>query len=360
MDTAKLEELRRRYTDAKGGALYDPEFKRVSLTQFQGDRRKWPFMDPATFLSAPYRPNAAAESFSDLDVALVGVPMDLGVTNRAGARLGPRAVRGVERIGPYEHVLKCVPLSEARVADVGDVPMHSRFSLEQCHADIEAYFGAIRAAGVRTLAVGGDHSISLPVLKALGSERPLGMIHIDAHCDTSGEYEGAKFHHGGPFRQAVLEGVLDPERTVQIGIRGAAEYLWEFSYDSGMTVIHAEEIEHLGIPAVIERARKIAGEGPAYLSFDVDSLDPAFAPGTGTPEIGGLTTREALELLRGLSGLDIVSGDVVEVAPQYDATTNTAHAAAQMLFTILCLMVRAPSFSSPRVRGEADSPKAGG
>jgi guanidinopropionase len=347
MDEAKLEELRRRYAEAKGGAMYDLEFKRVSQTQFQGDRRKWPFMDPATFLSAPYRPHAAAENFSDLDIALVGVPMDLGVTNRAGSRLGPRAVRGVERIGPYEHVLKCVPLSEARVGDIGDVPMHSRFSLESCHADIERYFGEIRAAAVRTLAVGGDHSISLPILKVLGKGRPLGMIHIDAHCDTSGEYEGAKFHHGGPFRQAVLEGVLDPERTIQIGIRGAAEYLWEFSYDSGMTVIHAEEIEHLGIPAVIERARQVAGDGPTYLTFDIDSLDPAFAPGTGTPEIGGLTTREALELLRGLAGLDIVAGDVVEVAPQYDATANTAHAAAQVMFTILCLMVRARSRSAP-------------
>jgi guanidinopropionase len=357
MDKAKLEELRRRYADAKGGALYDPEFKRVSQTQFQGERRRWPFAEPPTFLSAPHRPNAAAEAFADLDVALVGVPMDLGVTNRAGSRLGPRAVRNVERIGPYEHVLRCVPMSEARVADIGDVPMHSRFSLEQCHADIESHFAAMRAAGVRTLAVGGDHSISLAILKALGRDRPLGMIHVDAHCDTSGEFEGAKFHHGGPFRQAVLEGVLDPERTIQIGIRGAAEYLWEFSYESGMTVIHAEEIEGLGIAAVIERARRIAGDGPTYLSFDVDSLDPAFAPGTGTPEVGGLTTREALELLRGLAGLDIVSGDVVEVAPQYDATTNTAQAAAQVLFTILCLMVRAPSFASGSARSEATSQK---
>ncbi len=142
--------------------------------------------------------------------------------------------------------------------------------------------------------------------------------------------------------------MLDPERTIQIGIRGAAEYLWEFSYESGMTVIHAEEIDALGIPAVIERARAVVGDGPTYLSFDVDSLDPAFAPGTGTPEIGGLTTREVLEILRGLDGLDIVGGDVVEVAPQYDATTNTAHAGAQVLFEILCLMVRAPSFERRR------------
>jgi guanidinopropionase len=168
-------------------------------------------------------------------------------------------------------------------------------------------------------------------------------VHIDAHCDTSGPYEGTKFHHGGPFRQAVLDGVLDPARTIQIGMRGSAEYLWEFSYDSGMTVIHAEEIERLGIEAIVETARKVVGDGPTYLTFDIDSLDPAFAPGTGTPEIGGLTTREALAILRGLKGINLVGGDVVEVAPQYDATTNTAHAGAQMLFEIASLMVYSPS-----------------
>ena len=167
------------------------------------------------------------------------------------------------------------------------------------------------------------------------------MVHIDAHCDTGGVYEGSKFHHGGPFRQAVLDGVLDPERTIQIGIRGGAEFLWEFSYVSGMTVIHAEEVPAMGMAAVIEKARAVVGGGPVYVSFDVDSLDPGFAPGTGTPEVGGLTPREVLQLLRGLAGLDVVGGDVVEVAPQYDATSNTAQAGAQMLFELLCLAVRA-------------------
>lgn len=165
------------------------------------------------------------------------------------------------------------------------------------------------------------------------------MIHIDAHCDTAGPYEGAKFQHGGPFRLAVLDGVLDPERTIQIGIRGGAEYLWEFSYESGMTVIHAEEVPGIGMQALIEKARSVVGDGPTYLSFDIDSIDPGFAPGTGTPEVGGLMPREVLELLRGLKGINFVGGDVVEVAPQYDATTNTAHVAAQVLFTMLCLMV---------------------
>ena len=176
----------------------------------------------------------------------------------------------------------------------------------------------------------------------MGAKRPVGLVHIDAHCDTGGPFEGSKFHHGGPFRQAVLAGVLDPERTIQIGIRGGAEYLWEFSYESGMTVIHAEEFAaSWASPQTIETIREVVGDGPTYVSFDVDSLDPAFAPGTGTPEVGGLSTREAMELVRGCAGLDIVGGDVVEVAPQYDATTNTAQAGAQMLFEILALVALA-------------------
>ncbi len=348
MDKAKLDALRARYREAKGGDIHDPAFAEVARQIFTGsDRRKWPFVDPATLLGAPFRPDAAAQSFADLDVALVGVPMDLGVTNRTGARLGPRAVRSVERIGPYEHALRIAPMGRLRVADVGDVPMASRFSLEQCHADIEAHYRSIAAAGVVPLSVGGDHSITLPILKALGAKRPVGMVHIDAHCDTSGEYEGAKFHHGGPFRLAVLDGLLDPERTIQIGIRGGAEYLWEFSYESGMTVIHAEEIDTLGLPAVIAQARALIGDGPAYVSFDIDSIDPGFAPGTGTPEVGGLTPREALAILRGLKGIDIVGGDVVEVAPQYDANTATAQIAGQMLFEQLCLVAMNPK----RARG---------
>src|SRR5690606_24391070 len=178
-----------------------------------------------------------------LDIALVGVPMDLGVTNRPGARLGPRALRMVERIGPYNHALRMAPAAEAAIADIGDVPFRSRYGLQSCIEDIERFHAIINAAGVRPLSVGGDHSITYPILRAMGRERPLGLVHIDAHCDTGGPFDGTKFHHGGPFRQAVLDGVLDPERCIQIGIRGSAEFLWEFSYDAGMTVVHAEEID---------------------------------------------------------------------------------------------------------------------
>jgi agmatinase len=342
MDRDKLEALRARYLGATGGDIDDPDFRKAASLQFsESDRRKWPFADPATFLDAPFRPDVVdLPDFGNLDVALIGVPMDLGVTNRAGARLGPRAVRAIERVGPYEHVLRMTPMADAKVADIGDVPFRSRFSLESCHADIEDFFTKVVGAGVLPLAVGGDHSITRAILAAVGKDRPVGMIHIDAHCDTGGVYEGSKFHHGGPFRQAVLEGTLDPERVIQIGIRGGAEYLWEFSYVSGMTVIHAEEVPRMGIAAIIEKARAVVGDGPTYVSFDIDSLDPGFAPGTGTPEVGGLQPREVLEILRGLVGIDIVGGDVVEVAPQYDATSNTAQAGAQVLFELLCLATR--------------------
>ena len=341
MDRAKLEALRAKYANAKGRDVYDPEFKKVVSVLFAEDgRRQAPFAGVSTFLDVPYRPDAPEQAdFGGLDVAFVGVPMDLGVTNRPGARFGPRAVRTIERVGPYHHVLKTVPRAECAAADVGDVPFRSRFNLTSSLDDIEQFYTRIKAAGVRPLSVGGDHSVTHPILKALGRERPVGLVHFDAHCDTSGEFDGNKFHHGGPFRHAVLDGALDPERTIQIGIRGSSEYNWEFSYDAGMTVIHIEDMPRLGIEGVVRKALDVVGDGPTYISFDVDGLDPAFAPGTGTPEIGGLTPREAQAILHGLKGIDVVGGDVVEVAPQYDTTTNTAHVGAQMLFEIFSLLV---------------------
>lgn len=338
--------LRKKYANAKGSDVFDPEFKKVVSLVFQNSgSRKLAYSGVSTFLGAPYRPEAAEQAdFGHLDVALIGIPMDLGVTNRSGARLGPRAVRGVERIGPYNHALKVVPLAECRAADIGDVPLRSRYSLESCIEDIAAFYKRVQAAGVRPLSVGGDHSVTYPVLRALGHERPVGLVHIDAHCDTGGEYDGSKFNHGGPFRLAVLDGVLDPRRTIQIGIRGPAEFLWEFSYESGMTVLHIEDVERLGTEGVIRKTLEVVGDGPTYVSFDVDGLDPAFAPGTGTPETGGLTPREAQQILHGLRGIDVIGGDVVEVAPQYDPTTNTAMAGAQMLFEIFSLIVTGKRF----------------
>ncbi|MEP3244258.1 MAG: agmatinase [Sneathiella sp.] len=343
-DQKKLEELREQFGEAHGGELHDPDFKKVADKIFsENGTRMAPYAGIPTFLDAPLRQvDPEAPEISDLDVALIGVPMDLGVTNRPGARFGPRALRAIERIGPYNHVTKCAPVQDLAVMDIGDIPFDSRYRLEKSLDNIETYMQKIVEAGVIPLSVGGDHSITHPILKAVGKDGPVGLIHIDAHCDTGGSFDETKFHHGGPFRNAVLDGVLDPTRTIQVGIRGSAEYLWEFSEKSGMTVIHAEDVPELGIPAVIEKAKEIIGDGPVYISFDIDGIDPSFAPGTGTPEVGGLTTREVLEFLRGLKGLNVCGGDVVEVAPQYDPTTNSAHVGAQILFEILSLMVFSP------------------
>jgi guanidinopropionase len=345
MDADKLETLRQKFGPGASNVFYDPKAQRVGALLFDASgRRAMPWSGVPTLLDAPYRPES--EALAELQVALLGVPMDIGVTNRSGTRFGPRAMRMVERVGPYNPVLDVLPLHEMRVADIGDVAFCGRYDLEQSHRDIEARVAEIVAAGALPLSVGGDHSITHPVLRAVGAGQPVGLIHIDAHCDTGGATDGTRFHHGGPMRNAVLDGVLDPERCIQIGIRGSSDYLWEFSAASGMTVIHGEEIPHLGIPEIIRRTREIVGNGPTYLSFDIDSVDPGFAPGTGTPEIGGLTPREVLELLRGLQGVNLVGGDVVEVAPQYDSTSNTAHIATQVLFEILCLMRFSPALKA--------------
>lgn len=338
MDQQKLDDLRRRFSDKSAFEIEDTHLRKVSggLLESSG-RRKAPFSGVATLLDAPQQ-----DSFSDLDVALIGVPMDLGVSNRAGARLGPRAIRDVERIGPYNHVSNLAPQTALKFADVGDCPIH-RYSLDESMHDIETYFRTVLDAGAKPLSAGGDHSITYPILKALGRSEPVGMVHIDAHCDTAGEYDDCKFHHGGPFRLAVLDGVLDPERSVQIGIRGSSEIIWEFSYASGMTVIHIEDVMRDGMDAVIAQTLRVLGDGPVYVTIDVDGFDPAYAPGTGTPEIGGLTPREGLKLLRGLGGINVIGGDLVEVAPQYDPSTVTAQLGAQMMFEILCLMAQAAS-----------------
>lgn len=343
MDSAqdKLNRLREKFAEADGGTIFTEKYQRVADKIFsEGGYRPAPYAGVPTLLDAP---QASAEELGKVQVGLFGVPMDLGVTNRNGSRFGPRALRSIERVGPYNDALEIAPIHEMSVFDLGDVPFRSRFDLALSHEDIEAFASQLVTANVLPMAVGGDHSITHPILRALGADEPVGMIHIDAHCDTGGSYEGEKFHHGGPFRNAVLDGVLDPERTIQIGIRGSAAYIWEFSTMSGMKVIEAKDITEERLPEIIALAREVAGDGRTYLSFDIDSLDPAFAPGTGTPEVGGLTTREALKLIRGLKGLNFVGGDVVEVAPAYDPTTNTAQNGAQMLFEILSLMKFSPS-----------------
>jgi guanidinopropionase len=292
-----------------------------------------------TFMRAPY-----AETLDGLDIAMIGVPYDGGVTNRPGSRHGPREVRNQSSLMRLTNqATGARPYQSCQVADVGDAFVEKPFHLENAHDEIQRAFEPLQAAGVIPLAVGGDHSISLPILRVLGKERPVGMVHIDAHCDTGDGHLGSRFHHGAPFSRAVEEGVLDPERTVQIGIRGSLNDpdQWSFSYDSGMRVIQMHEAHAMGIDAVLAEARRVVGEGPTYLSFDIDALDPAFAPGTGTPEIGGFTSLEGQLLVRGLSGLDLIGADVVEVAPPFDPSGLTAMAGATIMFEILCVLAEA-------------------
>jgi guanidinopropionase len=294
------------------------------------------FTEIATFMRAPL-----ASSLEAVDIGLIGVPTDLGVTNRPGARHGPREIRNSSSLmRAFNLGLGINPYELCRIADLGDVRMSNRFDLEKQNEDIEAFFQQIHAAGVLPISAGGDHSITYPIFKAIAADEPIGMVHIDAHCDTWGEFYGSKFTHGAPFRLAVEAGVLDPKRTVQIGIRGGQNFMdgIEFSRSHGMRVIFIEEFTALGVERVIEEARAVVGDGSTYISFDVDGLDPVYAPGTGTPEIGGITTLEAQRLLRGLRGLNLIGGDVVEVAPAYDQTGNTALVGATMMFEILCLI----------------------
>jgi guanidinopropionase len=322
---------------AVGGDAYDPMFEPR-------------YAEIATFMRAPL-----ANSLADVDVGLIGVPTDLGVTNRPGARHGPREIRNASSLMRAFHLaLGFSPYELCRVADLGDVRLSQRYDLERQNEEIEAFYAKVHAAGMRPVSAGGDHSVSYPILRALAAEGPVGLVHIDAHTDTWGEFFGSKFTHGAPFRLAVECGALDPRRTVQIGIRGGQNFMdgIEFSRNSGMRVMFIEEFTALGVAGAIREARRVVGDGPTYVSFDVDGLDPVYAPGTGTPEVGGLTTLEAQALLRGLRGLDLIGGDVVEVAPAYDQTGNTALVGATMMFEILCLVAdrvaaRRPVRSAP-------------
>ncbi|WP_158964960.1 agmatinase [Chachezhania sediminis] len=292
-----------------------------------------------TFMRAPYTEDPAG-----VEIALVGVPFDGGVTNRTGARHGPREVRNQSSIIRTHHpVLDVNPFKLCKVADVGDIWPEEPFELNHAHDEIRAGFARLHAAGAVPLSVGGDHSISLPILRALAADRPVGMIHIDAHADTGGDYMGSRFHHGSPFRNGVLEGLLDPKRVCQIGIRGSMgdPDLWKFSYDSGMRVIRMEEFTDMGWRAAIAEAKAVVGDGPVYVSFDVDALDPIYAPGTGTPEAGGITMIEAQRMIRELKGVDLIGADVVEVSPPFDNGTITSLNAANVMYEILCVLALA-------------------
>ncbi len=312
------------YKSPVTGEIYDPK---TSVR----------YSEIPTFMRAPL-----ASDLSEIDIALVGVPFDIGVTNRSGARHGPREIRNMSSLIRLFHpVTRINPFDLCRVADVGDVRVDNAFHIEAAIESIKSFFWKLHNAGVVPLTAGGDHSITYPILEAIATDKPIGLIHIDAHTDTSDTFLGSNVHHGAPFRRAVESGFIDPMRTIQIGIRGAQNTTegWEYSLDKGMRVIFMDEVDQLGIDGVIEEARRVVGDASAYLTFDVDGIDPAYTPGTGTPEIGGLTTREALALLRGLRGLNFVGADVVEVSPPFDNSGNTALVGATLMYEILCLLV---------------------
>ncbi len=294
-----------------------------------------------TLMRLPYVQKTDAE-FADVEIGLVGIPWDGGTTNRPGARHGPRQVRDISTmIRNVNRASGIAPFALCNCADLGDTPVNP-VDLMDSLARIETFFSGVCSAGIAPLSVGGDHLVSLPVMRAIVKQTgPLGMVHFDAHTDTwDGYFGGFKYTHGTPFRRAVEEGLLDPKRTVQIGIRGAlysdAEDTW--GQEQGIRVIDIDEFNALGVEGTIAEARRVVGTGATYVSFDVDALDPVYAPGTGTPEIGGMTTLEAQHLVRGLRGLNLIGGDVVEVSPPFDASGNTALVGATMMFEILCVL----------------------
>ena len=289
-----------------------------------------------SFLRLPYQPD-----ITDLDIALVGIPYDGGVTFRPGARHGPMEIRQqCALMRRYHGVTRQAPFEQVRAADIGDVPMEHHYSIADTFDDITRFYERLHAAGVIPLTAGGDHSITYPIFRAIAKDAPIGMVHIDAHTDTWGDFQGSKFSHGSPFRLATEDGLIDPKRCIQIGIRGPQNTFegWDYSLEKGMRVVFMEEFAEIGVKAVIEEALRVVGDGPTYITFDVDGLDPVYAPGTGTPEIGGMTTVDALTLLRGLKGLNLIGGDVVEVAPPFDQTGNTSLVGATLMYEIFCLL----------------------
>jgi guanidinopropionase len=294
------------------------------------------FAGHSTFMRLP-----AVETARGLDIALVGIPWDGGTTNRAGARHGPREVRNQSSLmRRAHHVSGIQPFSVANVADVGDLTVNP-IDLQDSLKSIESGIRAIVDEGAIPLSVGGDHLTTLPVLRAISRGRKLGLIHFDAHSDTNDRYFGDNLYtHGTPFRRSIEEGILDPRRIVQIGIRGSIYETGEHDWAKaqGIRIIYMEEFVRRGAEAVMEEARAVVGEEPTYVTFDIDCIDPSMAPGTGTPEIGGFSTREAQQMVRLLDGVSIVGADVVEVAPPFDVANVTALAGATMLFELLCVV----------------------
>lgn len=282
------------------------------------------------------------------DIAVLGVPFDAGVTYRPGARFGPEAIRQASRLlKPYNPAQQFDPFAAVQIVDAGDVSANP-FDIATALEDIEQRVSELTAQGEPILVLGGDHTIALPVLRSLAATHgPVALVHFDAHLDTWGTYFGADITHGTPFRQASEEGLIDQNRSVHVGIRGSLYSPEDLRDDEalGYTIIHCRDFVREGIDQVLQRMLARIGDGPVYISIDIDVLDPAFAPGTGTPETGGLQSRELLELLRGMSHLPLVGADIVEVAPAYDHAQITAVAAANLGYELLTAFAKQRSRS---------------
>ena len=265
---------------------------------------------------------------------------DGGATNRTGARHGPREIRNQSSlVRRVHHVTGISPFDRIRAGDCGDAPINP-LDLMASLESIEAFYAQIQAAGARPLTAGGDHLTTLPILRALAKQAPVGLVQFDAHSDTYDSFFGSRYNHGTPFRRAIEEGLVDPRRMIQIGIRGAISDAanYDFARAAGVRIVFIEEFMARGVADVMAEARAIIGDQPAYLSFDIDALDPSFAPGTGTPEIGGMSTREAQAMIRLMEGAHLVGADLVEVSPPLDPSGLTALTGATLMFELLCVM----------------------
>jgi agmatinase len=291
---------------------------------------------PATFARLP-----RLDEVSRADVAIVGVPFDSGVSYRPGARFGPGHVRAASKLlRPYNPALAAEPFAAQQVADAGDIGVNP-FDLTEAIDTIDTAITGLRADGAQVLTIGGDHTIALPILRSVARDHgPVAVLHFDAHLDTWDTYFGAPYTHGTPFRRASEEGLIDLERSLHMGIRGPLYSAQDLEDDAvlGFQVIRSDDYEVDGVRGAVDRMRRRLGDGPVYVSVDIDVLDPAFAPGTGTPEAGGLTSRELLNTLRGLVGLDVVGCDIVEVAPAYDHAEITGIAASHVAYELLSVL----------------------
>jgi guanidinobutyrase len=298
------------------------------------------FGGPATFMRLPSQATAAG-----LDVAIVGVPMDHGTSNRPGTRLGPRQIRDESRmLRPYNMATGAAPFDHLQVADIGDVPVNT-FDLKKTVDIITAFYDGVLGHGAIPLTLGGDHTLTWPILRAIRKRHgPVALIHVDAHADINDTMFGEKVAHGCPFRRAWEEGCLQNDRVFQIGLRGTGYSPDDFNWarDKGWTVVQAEACWHRSLAPMMDRIRDRIGDAPVYLTYDIDSLDPAFAPGTGTVEPGGLSTWQAFEIIRGTIGLNLVGGDLVEVSPPYDPAGNTALIGANLVYEMLCALPGLP------------------